>query len=236
VKILILGDLHAEFGELNRIINKHQPDAVFCCGDFGYWPPDVNGAEDYKEYFNFSLDKIKNHNTKVFWIPGNHEHWDHLQDHYYRNAIAPAEMAPWSNIYFCPIGSVVNLKGINFLCVGGANSQDKEWRTPGMTWFPQENLDLGDYEFIEKNIKGIKIDCVISHTCPRDFALKTDYPEKFSDPNRHVLNKILHLFNPDKWFFGHWHNYERGQFQDTKWCMLDHSKGHTRWWIDYNDV
>jgi len=37
-KILITGDIHNDFGELNELINKKRPDLVICCGDFGYWP------------------------------------------------------------------------------------------------------------------------------------------------------------------------------------------------------
>jgi Icc-related predicted phosphoesterase len=35
MKTLILGDVHAEFGKLNEIINRKNPDLVICCGDFG---------------------------------------------------------------------------------------------------------------------------------------------------------------------------------------------------------
>ncbi len=30
--------VHAEFNKLNQFINKKNPDLIFQCGDFGYWP------------------------------------------------------------------------------------------------------------------------------------------------------------------------------------------------------
>jgi predicted phosphodiesterase len=38
MKILITGDVHAQFGILNNLINKEKPELVICCGDFGFWP------------------------------------------------------------------------------------------------------------------------------------------------------------------------------------------------------
>ena len=38
VKILIVGDVHGEWGKLSKLINRHRPDMVLSCGDFGYWP------------------------------------------------------------------------------------------------------------------------------------------------------------------------------------------------------
>lgn len=250
MKIIITGDVHAKFGKLNSLISRKNPDVVIVCGDFGYWPEWIENKSycdpsKYTRLSDFKVSDIKNNKTRVYWVPGNHEHWGDIEKNFYRNSVAPMEMEAGSNVFYCPIGSVIHEDGKNFLCVGGAASIDKDWRIHGETWFPQENLRLEDYTFIKNNIKDIKIDCVISHTCPRDFKLKTDYPEKFTDPNRHVLNEVLNLFHPEKWFFGHWHDFETGYHYHypkdglfksfrTRWCMLDHNEGDKKWWIDYN--
>lgn len=61
--MLITGDVHGEFGRLNAFINKKKPNNLIVCGDFAY-------------YFFLDEDntgKIKPHNTKIYWLPGNHE-------------------------------------------------------------------------------------------------------------------------------------------------------------------
>ena len=37
-KIIIMGDVHADFGSLNQFLNKKRPDIILQCGDFGRWP------------------------------------------------------------------------------------------------------------------------------------------------------------------------------------------------------
>jgi len=34
---MILGDVHAEFGKLNALVNKKRPGIDLHCGDFGSW-------------------------------------------------------------------------------------------------------------------------------------------------------------------------------------------------------
>jgi len=65
MKILIVGDIHNEFGRLNNLINKKKPEIVICCGDFGYWP-EVKWA---KPLSNIKLQSAK----KLLWCDGNHE-------------------------------------------------------------------------------------------------------------------------------------------------------------------
>ena len=67
MKILVVGDLHNQFNDLNALINKKLPDIVICCGDFGYWP-NWKGSQ--------KLSEIKPQGAKIYWIDGNHDdHW-----------------------------------------------------------------------------------------------------------------------------------------------------------------
>jgi len=114
MRILITGDIHNEFGELNKLINKKKPDMVICCGDFGYWP---------KFRFTRKLSEIKLQSTnKLLWIDGNHEdHWS-LRDR------ETDELAP--GIIYMPRGSSYKLDdGRVIFFMGGADSIDKNMRT-----------------------------------------------------------------------------------------------------------
>ena len=67
MKVLLVGDVHNEFQQLNVLINKKRPDIVICCGDFGYWPRWIRSQK---------LSDIKPQGAKIYWVDGNHEdHW-----------------------------------------------------------------------------------------------------------------------------------------------------------------
>ena len=72
-KIWVLGDVHGDIGALNTLINKRRPDVAIILGDAGFIFAERGFAPDHK------LQKVKPHNTKVFWICGNHEYWDFIE-------------------------------------------------------------------------------------------------------------------------------------------------------------
>lgn len=93
--------------------------------------------------------------------------------------------------------------------VSGAWSIDKEWRTPGVSWWADEELS---YEEMEKAIKlyvEVKPKIVVSHDCPHivknqvlvqvgsDFFNKT-----LTDQGLQVM---FEAWQPELWVFGHFH-------------------------------
>jgi len=216
-KILIMGDVHGRWGALNQIINRKQPNKIFVCGDFGYWP----------DWPNVDIKNIKNYNTKIYWCDGNHE------DHIALSKLENNEIAP--NIFYQPRGSYITLDdGRNILFMGGADSIDKYSRTPALDWFVEEIISSKD---IDKALSlNIKVDIVISHTCPSLFNIlsfiKNRYiVDKNSDPSCEWLNIILKEFKPDLWYFGHWHQYIKSQYKNTRWECLNYVP-HERCYIE----
>ena len=241
MQIIITGDTHGEFSSINRLINRKQPDVLIICGDFGYFnkttliKDSVYGG--YYEVFTdypFDVNDIKNKNTKVYWVPGNHENWNHIEAQFGRRALKPIEMKKGSNVFYCPIGSTEMFDGDNFLFVGGADSIDKQYRTIGVDWFSQEILNHEDWEYIIEQHKNTKIDTIISHTCPSSFEMRSVFNMKHADFSRKVLEELLQEFKPMKWYFGHWHIYKKQQYKNTIWTCLDYNKGNGVWWEYYN--
>jgi Icc-related predicted phosphoesterase len=214
MKVLIIGDVHHEFGTLNTLINKKNPDILIQCGDFAYyWTGQT------------SKNLIKPHNTKIYWIPGNHEDWITIEELHGRNGKVPIEIEP--NIFYCPIGSALTIDEVKILFVGGAYSIDYMSRTPGYTWFTQEVLKESDYNYIIENVHNC--DMVISHTCPREFNIESLFPEKRKDPSKDYLSAILNKYKPHTWFYGHYHQFMQGNVEatGTQWYCLDaiHHRG-----------
>jgi Icc-related predicted phosphoesterase len=237
----IMGDTHGYFSYLNKFINRHNPDYIIQCGDFGYYPDLIETQGAYGETFrrfddknDFDLSQIKNHDTKIYWIPGNHEVWNNIEKYYKRNHISPMEMKD-SNIFYCPIGSSEIIDGKQYLFIGGASSYDKQLRTEGFDWFPEEDLTRDDFNFIMDNNHDKKIDVIISHTCPVEFNVGIYEPDdKINDYNRRILSEFLHHFKPDYWFCGHWHKYKKGMYKNTEWTILDCNTGEDRYFEKFS--
>jgi Icc-related predicted phosphoesterase len=213
MKILIVGDVHGYFGRLNTLINDKRPDLMICCGDFGYWPG-IDGL---------SFEIIKPQDTKILWCDGNHEnHWELAKRK--TNEIV-------KNVVYMPRGSVYTLDdGRTILFMGGGDSIDKNQRTLGYDWFPEEIITQKDIE----NLPDVKVDIVISHTCPLEIIeILVRRRFKEVEPSNHALSYILNRYRPDLWYFGHWHFYKEIFLRDTKFIALSCLPtylGVGRWW------
>jgi hypothetical protein len=207
MSIFVVGDIHAEWGHLNSLINERNPEIILQCGDFGFWP-------------NYYPMRIKNGDCRIYWCDGNHE------DHWALKDLTNNEVAP--NVFYMKRGSTLTLPdGRIVLFMGGADSIDKGYRTMGIDWFPEEVISWSDV----KDLPEIKIDIVISHTCPLQFNVDDvrHKHEKLEDPSRHGLSYILNKYKPDLWYFGHWHYWRKGKFENCEWTRLS-MPGRTGWW------
>jgi hypothetical protein len=215
-KIIVCGDTHAYWSILNNLIAKEHPDIILQTGDFGYW----EGIPVY------SIKHIDAQNTKIYFCPGNHEDWNLL------NKIENPQLTP--NIKYMKKGTTMILPdGRNVLFIGGADSVDKQFRTPGYDWFPEELINETDI----KNLPDEKVDIVISHTCPDEFEMRSTFGngKKFDDPSRHYLSLVLKKYKPKNWYFSHWHQYKASQYKNGKykcdWICLNESQ-QKDWWIE----
>lgn len=218
--ILVVGDLHGDWGCLNALINTKRPSIVLQCGDFGHWPAlEVSKPVLYGMQKSWKLQGVKSKDTKVYWCDGNHEdHW-HLRDN----------TVDYPGVKYMPRGSVLTLPdGRVVMFMGGAESVDKDQRRLGFDWFPEEVISLSDLDRAME-YKG-KVDIIISHTCPREFIVGTKTSGKISDPSRHALSYLLEHFKPSQWFFGHWHKSQHGRHNDTVWQALDYPGHRGKWW------
>lgn len=216
-KILVVGDVHGNFGKLNSIINVKRPELIICCGEFGYWPNHPNPG-------SLNFEGIKTHGAKFLWIDGNHEDFWSLKKR------EGDEIAP--NIIYMQRGSAYTLPdGRRILFMGGANSIDKDMRTPGRDWFPEEQISQKDFEKALSHEPG-KIDIFISHTCPRELVSELAlWNGEEEDPSTLALSQLHRIYLPCLWIFSHWHFYKKGYFGRTKWYCLDHIEGKQRWWM-----
>jgi hypothetical protein len=221
MKVIISGDIHGMYGYLNDLVKQETPDLIIVCGDMGYGFP------------NDKIDKIVAMNTKIVFCDGNHDnHWK-LRE---LKSLAVAE-----NVFYQPRGSTMRLPdGRNILFMGGANSIDRDRRTVGVSWWPEEVISQSDF----RNLPDEDIDIFITHTCSNEiydkyiqFHLGGRYtPRKDKDPSYHALSTLWEMYGPTQWFFGHFHINLSGKLSGTRWQALACPIfGSGAWWMELTD-
>lgn len=237
--VFILGDVHGDFGRLNEFINRHvrQHAAVLAlaedcrmngkeiavdilqCGDFAYFWPRCNSKGLIKNMVDFLAEGRVN----IYWCAGNHEDHDELDRLEEAGAASPIEVD--EGIFYCPFGSTLALSpDITVLFAGGAESIDKDYRLEKMRdgypriWWPQEEISETDMERLSSVPRA---DWVISHTAPTAFDLFSIRKPYWSQ-SRKYLDVVLQKFMPKRWFFGHFHEFMKGDYDGVEWeCLAD---------------
>jgi hypothetical protein len=235
VKIVVMGDVHADFGALNRFLNKKKPDIVLQAGDFGWWPH-RHGTEKISRNRRFDQYSLKPNGATIYWADGNHENHDDLQERMKAAPGQPLEV-PVPGCFYMPRGSVLTLPdGRNVLFFGGAMSTDKHERTEGEDWWAGEVPTQADLNFARSQIAahGGRVDIAISHTAPFLILMQLSGidPIRRRDPTVFLLNQILEEFHPKQWFFGHFHQFAIGATLGCKWTCLNAEGFGRGWWVE----
>jgi Icc-related predicted phosphoesterase len=202
MKITFIGDTHKKFYHIKEVLDMNN-DLIISTGDFGYWPGDIN--------INHALYFMTKQEKKLYFCDGNHE------NHWAINELCSNDIV--KNVIYMKRGKVLTINDSNILFMGGASSIDRKVRTVGLDWFPEEVISQKDMY----NLPNEKIDIVVSHTCPNEFFLNLHikYHYADNDPSRKALSYVLDRYRPKLWIFGHFHVYQEGNFNSTKWICLN---------------
>lgn len=206
--IYFTGDIHGEFNTLLWYVDQKclNNSAVIVAGDIG--------MGFYKH--NYYIDTFKSMNKKLlkrdihlYFIRGNHDNPD-----YFNNI---PEDIKFSNIHLIRDYTVLHIRGYNILCVGGATSVDKKFRTKDIDWWEFENV----LPYDKLNCKNI--DIVVTHCtpifCPPKYeriSWMDDALDIKAQKDRKILAQLyFDLIAKDNkikyWFYGHYHkHYESG--------------------------
>jgi hypothetical protein len=200
--LYVLGDIHGFWKILDRLAEHLGPDdTVVQVGDFG-----VNSEFDTKEYTDYIFENI---NYKLIFIDGNHEHFQTI-GRWHKNQLT--EISP--NVFYAPRGLVMELHGNLVGFLGGAESVDKAWRTPGYDWFPEESVQQEDVDLLIQNVDGRQLDILFTHSPPQ-FVNAANFPPLreedwglplgWIDESAWKVSKAYWALKPKKVYCGHMH-------------------------------
>lgn len=177
-KIRFIGDVHGKFSQYKKISTAPVIDYSIQVGDFG-----LGFGEDIPGVTSPLMS------SKEFFIRGNHDN--------------PTVCKEYTG--YIPDGSRSE-HALFFL--GGADSIDKQWRTPGLDWWPDEECSVNElYEHLETYKRSQPVNVMVTHDIPeRIFREILPYGDKsFGSRTRTVLDDFFEFHQPKYWFFGHHH-------------------------------
>ena len=205
--IYITGDVHQSH-DIRKLNTKSWPeqknltrdDYLIVCGDMGIVWDDSQSDRYRRDWFE---DKP----FTTLFVDGNHEN---------HRLLATYPVDEWNggkihkirpHVYHLMRGQVFTINGIKVFTMGGASSHDKEYRTEGVSWWPEELPSDEEYVEAEKILgaNGWEVDLVVSHCAPDSVQ------SQLADWYEH--DKLTNFFeevvktksNYALWCFGHYH-------------------------------
>ena len=201
IKIGITGDTHGE-DNIERFLmaERDKYTDLFITGDFGYifFEKDVSMEE--------TLDKINDLGIKIYFIDGNHENFNLLNNYPVSEFNGGKVQYIRPNIIHLMRGEIYDFNGTKIFALGGANSTDKMWRTRGLNWWQEELPSKEEREYALGNLskQNNKVDLILTHTCYSQ-ALKKLGAEYRIDEFTEYLETINQSVDYKEWYCGHMH-------------------------------
>ncbi|MCD7722644.1 MAG: metallophosphoesterase [Clostridiales bacterium] len=204
--IYITGDMHGDISSFKnpKLKKLGEKDYFIVCGDFGFlWD-----SESEKEKKNLEILKSKKYN--ICFVDGAHENFDML------NSYTPYRWKGGNvhkiadNIFHLMRGEIFTFEGKDFFVMGGGESEDRDMRTEGKTWWKAEMPDAQEIKNAEDNLKsaGYSVNYILTYEAPaiaKDFLkLQTNHSVHISPLNTY-LQELMKRVNYHQWYFGSLH-------------------------------
>lgn len=204
--IYITGDMHANINpDMEKYLqeNLNKDDILLQLGDFGY-------------YWNISIiNNYPDFPFKTIAVLGNHENYSLFETFKDVNIFGARCKKIKKNVYVVKNGEILNIENKKFFVFGGALSIDKAYRLPYISWWPQEQPNIADFNNAVENLSrnNYNIDYFLAHDVDRDIASKMFHkPSIINSSTSDMLRELEFKIKENngkayEYFFGHWHAY-----------------------------
>ena len=175
--IFITGDTHGDIDFKKLLILKEKNlsycDYLIICGDVGIcWSPQL---------FQYFLDLYNDIGCTIIFVDGNHENFTMLNQCPLVEYCGALMHQIDTHIFHVLRGEIMTLDGKTFLCIGGAVSIDKMYRTPYVSGWPDEEIT---YQDVDNAISSIVI---LANLCDVELEDLMDLVKK---QHRECMDKI----------------------------------------------
>lgn len=247
-KWMMTGDTHGDMRRFSNLYDEPNPETVgiIILGDAG-----VNYFLNKRD--NKTKEILKNYLFRFYLVRGNHEarpqdipDMIEIYDQDVKNFVYMEPQYP--SIRYFKDGEIYHLNGVSALVIGGAYSVDKWYRkSNGWSWFENEQLSAKEWKDIHAKCNGIKVDLVLSHTCPiswepTDLFLDFIDQEEVDKTTENELENLKNSIDWKIWLFGHYHAdraerpgvemmYRNIDSLDNIWDRWYYDDSEPEWWI-----
>lgn len=204
--VYITGDTHGDISWFKnpKLKKLGEKDILIICGDFGFlWDPKSEAEKK-------NLEILKSKKYTICFLDGAHENFDMLDAYTpYRWKGGNAHKIA-NNIFHLMRGEIFTLDNKTFFVMGGGESDDRDMREPGVSWWEEEMPNAEEIKNAEDNLKdaNYNVNYILSYEAPavaKDF-LKLHLKEaaKISPLNTYLqeLTKNVDYYH---WYFGSLH-------------------------------
>lgn len=204
--VYITGDTHGDISWFKnpKLKKLGEKDILIICGDFGFlWNPKSEAEKK-------NLEILKSKKYTICFLDGAHENFDILDAYTpYRWKGGNAHKIA-NNIFHLMRGEIFTLDNKTFFVMGGGESDDRDMREPGVSWWEEEMPNAEEIKNAEDNLKdaNYNVNYILSYEAPavaKDF-LKLHLKEaaKISPLNTYLqdLTKNVDYYH---WYFGSLH-------------------------------
>ena len=207
-RLFFTGDTHqgVDIGKFSNSRFKEgqsldKSDIVVILGDAGFVWSYGQVAFSEEKYWR---EWLSNKPWTTFCTLGNHSNFDLIKTFpIVEFGGAPARKIT-DSIYYAETSYVFNLNGHKCLCINGADSMDKEFRTAGTSWWEDEIITEERIEKAKESIKPYnnKVDFVLSHTGGEEVCKFLGFNPTISDKR---LTELLSVCDYKKHYCAHYH-------------------------------
>jgi Icc-related predicted phosphoesterase len=200
-KVMFVGDTHGNIDNFTKILHyakENEVHQIIQVGDFGWWPRWEKGKY-FIEQSNFMIKYLGL--EPIIFIPGNHEDYFSIKDIY--NVPELHKVADY--IYLAGRGYIDTIGDTRLMFVGGACSIDKDIRTEGWDYFPEEEISQRDCYRLCSIASQQKIDILVSHDVIDGINLGIKLYDGFRSV-RKALRSIAEIIRPLRVIHGHYHH------------------------------
>ena len=216
MNLYLTGDTHGIYDDTCFLFRKPfsrtsrdftKDDAVLILGDFGWIFTPTKGLDETRDERKM-LDYFEKQKWTTLFIDGNHENFDRL----YRYPEAEAfggkvGVVRPSVLHLKERGHIYTIGGRRCFCFGGAYSTDRQYRTEGRSWWPQEMPSKEEYErgLDELQAADWNVDYVFTHDAPLKIGRLVYGIGCQKDMHCKYLDSVSDRLDFKGWYFGHLH-------------------------------